>query len=40
MEDDTNIYIVMEYISGHHMLNRLSDNDAALTEREIGNYIH
>ena len=40
MEDDTNIYIVMEYIPGQHLLSLLSDEDAELTEREIGNYIH
>ena len=44
MEDSTNIYIMMEYISGGHLLDMLTrvhqDKSDKLSEKEVGSMIH
>ena len=40
-EDDANIYIVMEYISGGNLLDMMTrDKVCKITEKEIGSMIH
>ena len=44
IEDSSNIYIMMEYISGGHLLDMLTrvhqDKSAKLSEKEVGSMIH
>ena len=40
-EDDPNIYIVMEYISGGNLLDMMTrDKVCKITEKDIGSMIH
>ncbi len=44
IEDDYNIYIVMEYINGGHLLDFFTrayeDTRVSITEKEVGRMIH
>lgn len=44
IEDSSNIYIMMEYISGGHLLDMLTrvhqDKSDKLSEKEVGSMIH